>query len=283
MLKKYLIVSVALLVLVMTGGCGPAAEKSLSAFCAASSQAAMEPAARAFAAETGIEVLLNTGSSGQLLSQLELSQEGDLYFPASPEYLAAATDSNIVSPDTAVRINYLIPAILVQEGNPRGIKTLSDLSRPGLELAICDPQTVPAGLYAYELLEYNRVLEQVGKNIITYSENNERLSGLVILKAVDAAIAWDIAAIQQPDKLDAVYFRPDQVPRLSYMSGAVTTFSHDRESARKFLDFLVSERGRAIFKEHGYITTEAEARQFAPGARIGGEYKLPVDYQPLVQ
>ncbi len=67
------------------------------------------------------------------------------------------------------------------------------------------------------------------------------------------------------------------------MPGAISTFTKDRESAQKFLDFLVSPQGQEIFSNWGYITTESEARKFAPNAEIGGEYKLPETYKPLVK
>jgi molybdate transport system substrate-binding protein len=79
------------------------------------------------------------------------------------------------------------------------------------------------------------------------------------------------------------YLKPEQIPRLSYIPGAISTFTEGKESARKFLDFLASPQGQKIFSEWGYIATENEARSFAPEAKIGGEYKLPETYEPLVK
>jgi molybdate transport system substrate-binding protein len=256
---------------------------SITAFVASSGKVALQEAAQVFTAKTGVQVFLTVGGSGSLLSQLELGKTGDIFLPASPDYVDKAVAAGVINPGTDVKINYLVPAILVQKGNPLHISGLSDLARPGVKVAICDPATVPAGLFAYEILEYNNVIHVVGDNIVTYSTSNENVSSLVILKTVDAAIAWDVVGVQQPDKLDIVYLQPNQVPRLSYMSGAVTTFTTNKQAAQAFLDFLVSPDGQAIFKKNGYYTTEAEARKFAPNAMIGGTYQLPADYQPLVK
>ncbi|MFH1646739.1 MAG: molybdate ABC transporter substrate-binding protein [Chloroflexota bacterium] len=272
-----------LVLLVSAYGCAAPEKPSLYVFAGSSSKAALEVAARAFEAETGIGVYLNIGSSGTLLSQIELTKRGDLYLPASPDYIEKAAGKGVIFSDTEVKTNYLVPAILVQEGNPRNITGLPDLAGPGLRIAICDPQNVPAGRYAYEILDYNNLLAEIGNNIVTYSGNNEEVSSLVILQSVDAAIAWDNVVLQRPDKLDVVYLQPYQVPRLSYMSGAIITYTEHREMAQRFLDFLVSPEGRAIFRKNGYYTAEAEARRYAPDAEIGGEYKLPADYRPLVK
>jgi hypothetical protein len=49
------------------------------------------------------------------------------------------------------------------------------------------------------------------------------------------------------------------------------------------LDFLISDEGHGVFKQTGYYTNESEAKIFAPNAQIGGEYKLPECYKPLVK
>ena len=277
---------VCLTTLSVLSGCsnqGSSGNRELTAFVGSSAKGAMDPSAQLFSGKTGIKVFINYGGSGTLLSQMELAKTGDLYIPASPDYIAKATADKAVFPETETRIYYLVPAILVQKGNPRNIKSLSDLTRPGLKIAIADPKTVPAGLYAYELLDFNGLLQGVGKNILAYGTTNEQISTYVILKTVDAAIAWDVVAIQQPQNLDVVYPQPNQIPRLSYMSGAISTYTRNEADAQSFLNFLNSPEVRAIFKQNGYYTTLDEAKKFAPDAQIGGEYKLPADYTPLAQ
>jgi molybdate transport system substrate-binding protein len=261
----------------------PVVNKEISAFAGSSSKAAMDAAAVAFREKTGIKVNLTYGGSGTLLSQIMLSKTGDLFIPASPDYIDKATKDNIIYPDTETKLYFLVPAILVQKGNPQNITSLSDLAKQGTKVTIADPKSVPAGLYAYEILDYNKMLTSIGQNIVTYGDSNEKISSYVILKSVDAAIAWDNVGVQQPDKLDIVYLHPFQIPRLSYMSGAVTTFNKDKESSQKFLQYLTSTEGQLFFKKFGYYTTESEAKKFAPNAQIGGIYTLPSDYTPLVK
>ena len=105
---------------------------------------------------------------------------------------------------------------------------------------------------------------------------------MVTLKSVDAILGWRVFS-EWHDTIDVVYLEPEQVPRLSYIPGAISTYTEDRESALKFLDFLVSPQGQEIFSRWGYIATESEARKFAPNAEIGGEYRLPGTYKTLVQ
>ena len=218
-----------------------------------------------------------------MLSQIKLSKSGDLYIPGSPDYIVKAERDSLTDPKSTKVIAYLIPVIAVQHGNPKNIQSLADLAKPGIKVGIGNPEAVCLGLYAVEILDYNHLLAEVGKNIVTYAESCEKTATLLSLKQVDAVIGWHVFHDWDPDKIDVVYLGPEQLPRIAYIPGALTTFTQDRDSAEKFLDFLVSPQGQEIFKKWGYITTESEARKFAPNAKIGGEYKLPADYKPLVK
>ena len=286
MVKNWLFLLLSgLLVLVSISGCSGGEEKSITAFCGSASKPPLEDAAKAFEEETGIKVYLNFGGSGTMLSQLKIAKEGDLYIPGSPDYMGKADRDGVVYPDSAKIIAYLVPAILVQKGNPKNVQSLSDLAKPGIEVGIADPATVCVGLYAYEILEANDLLDDVWEagTIVTHAESCEKTASLVVLKAVDAVMGWDVFASWNPDAIDVVFLKPEQIPRLGYVPGAISTFANDRESAQKFLDFLVSAEGQEIFSRWGYITTEDGAREFAPEAKIGGEYQLPDNYQPLVR
>ena len=283
MIKKAVFLLVGVLLLFATvGGCAEDGTKTITAFCGSASKPAMEEAARAFEQETGIRVYLNFSGSGTMLSQMKISQSGDLYIPGSPDYMVMAENDGVIDPDSVKIISFLVPAILVQEGNPAGIQKLANLARPGIEVSIGNPEAVCVGLYAYEILEYNNLLSEVEANIVTHAESCSRTATLVALKSVDAILGWRVFASWH-DTIDVVYLEPQQIPRLAYVPGAVSTFAEDSESAEKFLDFLVSPRGQEIFQEWGYISTENEAREFAPDAQIGGEYQLPTDYKPLIK
>ena len=241
------------------------------------SKPAMEEAARVFEEETGITVFLNFSGSGTMLAQMKISQSGDLYIPGSPDYMAMAEEDGVVVPDSIEIISYLVSAILVQQGNPDNIRELADLARPDTKVGIGNPEAVCVGLYAYEILEFNNLLQEVKPNIVTHAESCSKTATLVALKSVDAIIGWRVFS-EWHDTIDVVYLEPEQIPRLSYIPAALSTYAQDKESAAEFIDFLISARGQDIFKKHGYLATEEEAREFAPYAQIGGEYTLPPDY-----
>lgn len=281
--KLFIPAIIAILVFVSFSACVPQEEKTITAFCGAASKPAMEEAAQVFTKQTGIQVYLNFGGSGTVLSQMKIAKEGDLYIPGSPDFMVIAERDGIVEPGSAKIIAYLVPTIVVQPGNPKNIQTLADLANPGVKVGIGNPESVCVGLYALEILEHSGLLEAVGKNIVTYAESCEKTATLIALKSVDAIIGWDVFPAWNPRTMDAIPLKPEQLLRIAYIPVAMSNFSKDKESASKFVDFLTSPEGKDIFGKWGYITTESEAREFAPRVQIGGEYKLPRNYKPLVK
>ncbi len=275
----YLVTTVFLLNLV--GGLG-AFERRIAAFCGAASKPPMEEATRVFEKKTRIKVDLLFGGSGTILFQMKLSRRGDLYIPGSPDYMVRAEREGVVNPKTVKIITYLVPAILVQKGNPKKIRALSDLAKPGIKVGIGNPEAVCVGLYAVEILGKKGLLKGVEKNIITHAPSCDATASLLVMKKVDAIIGWEVFSKWNPDKIDVVFLKPDEVPRLAYIPAGISTYSQDKKSAKKFIDFLTSPECQRVFARWGYIATEKEARKFAPKAEIGGEYHLPKDYQPPV-
>lgn len=260
-----------------------AAEKTLTAFCGSASKPPLEEAAQRFKEKTGIRVDLQFGGSGTVLSQMKLSRRGDLYIPGSPDYMIIANRQGLVNPQSIKILAYLVMAIDVQHDNPKNIKNLSDLAEPGIRVGIGNPEAVCVGLYAVELLEKNNLLQQIRNNIVTHAPSCEAVASLLVMKKVDAVIGWKEFSKWNPEQIETVLLKPREIPRLAYIPAAISAYSRDPESARAFIDFLASPEGQAFFVKWGYITTEKEARIFAPQAVIGGEYILPRDYQPPVQ
>ncbi len=254
----------------------PFAGRSIEVFVGSASKPATEEAAKLFEERTGAQVVLHFGGSGQMLSQIRLTHRGDLYFPGSSDYMELACREGLAVAETEERIVYLIPAINVPKGNPQGIKTLADLSRPGVRVGIARPDAVCVGLYAVEVLDKAGLAEQVRPQIVTQAESCEKTAQLVALGSVDAVIGWRVFQYWDPEKIETILLPPEQISRIGYIPIAMTPFANDKELAQQFIEFLRSDSGQAVFRKWHYLTSEAEARAFAtPETPVGGYWPLP--------
>lgn len=114
--------------------------EGLLVFAGAATTPPTTDAAKAFEEKTGVKVDVIFGGSGYVLSQMKLAKQGDLYFPGSSDYMELAKREGYVLPETEKIIVYVVPAINVQKGNPHHIQGLKDLLKPGLRVAIANPE-----------------------------------------------------------------------------------------------------------------------------------------------
>ena len=88
-------------------------------FCAAGIKGPVSEAAKAYEEEFGIKVQIQYGGSGTLLSNLEISNQGDLYIAADSSYTDIARDKGLVQ--ETLPLSLLHPVIAVPLGNPKNI------------------------------------------------------------------------------------------------------------------------------------------------------------------
>lgn len=128
-----------------------AGQKSLLVFCAAGISAPVEAAAREYEQAYGVRVQLQYGGSGALLSNLRLTDTGDLYLAADESYTKSARAMGLLA--EIIPLARQRPVIAVARGNPKKIHTLEDLRRPDVRVAMANPDAASIGRTVRDLLQ----------------------------------------------------------------------------------------------------------------------------------
>lgn len=258
------------------------AQEKLLVFAGAASKPPTEEAAALYEKKTGVKVEIVFGGSGYVLSQMKLAKQGEIYFPGSSDYMELAKRNGDVYPETEKIIVYLVPAINVQKGNPHHIRTLKDLTKPGLKVAIANPEGVCVGAYAVEIIEKEMTSEQKAafkKNLANYTGSCEKTATAISLKQADAVIGWRVFEHWDPERIETVPLDPVQIPRIGYIPIAIAKFTKNRQAAQDFIDFLLSPEGRAVFAKYHYFSTpEAAFEWLGVKKPVGGEYVIPAEW-----
>ena len=253
-------------------------EKSIMVFAGAASKPATEEAATAFEQKTGIKVHLNFGGSGYVLSQMQISKQGDIYFPGSSDFMEIAKEQKLVFSETEKIIAYLVPAINVQKGNPHKIKELKDLLNPLLKIAVANPEGVCVGTYALEIIEKNfSEFEKSAfkNNLVNYTGSCSKTAAAVSVKSVDAVIGWRVFQYWEPQSIQNIDLDKSQIVRIGYIPVAVSKFTKKKNDAMAFIQFLQSEEGMHIFRKYKFLMTPQQAYEYIGEEKpIGGEYKV---------
>jgi len=282
-MKKFLFIPFFLLLVLIQNT--HSSSKRLLIFAGAASKPATEEVVKIFQEKTGVPADVIFGGSGFILSQMKLAKKGDLYFPGSSDFMEVAKREGLLYTESEKIVVYLVPAINVQKGNPKGIHFLKDLTKDGTRVAIANPEVVCVGAYAVEIIEKNFTpieKEKFKKNLVNYTESCEKTANVISLKAVDAVIGWRVFHYWDPGRIETIYLKPEEIPRIGYIPIAISKLTQDRILAQKFIDTLLSPEGKAIFKKYHYLMDLSEARQFTrPDTPVGGEYILPLEWRTM--
>lgn len=257
-------------------------ENRLQVYVGAASKPPTEEIATLYEKKTGVKIDLIIGGSGYILSQMILSKQGDIYFPGSSDYMEIAKKKGAVFPETEKKVVYLVPAINVQKGNPKNIQSLKDLTKPGIKVAIANPEGVCVGIYAIEIIERFFTPEEkksFRKNLMNYTESCEKTATAISLKLVDAVIGWRVFQHWDPDRIQTIPLKEKEILRIGYIPIAISTFTKNKSEAQKFIDFVLSQEGISIFKKYQYFITPKEAFSWIGKEKpIGGEYIVPQEW-----
>ena len=255
-LKKKRILILGLSILLVCGtliGCGQKQQstakndtdkKTLLIYCAAGVNKPMEEIAKEFEKKYGTKVQYTYANSSELISQMEVSKKGDICVLASKEDYETANKKGLVL--ARKDLVYHVPVIAVPKGNPAGIKTLNDFTKPGVKVILGDSKTSPLGKLASKLFQKQGIESQVKNNIVSTVTTVNEMVTFVSMKKADASIMWEDNALNASKSIDLVQIPKDQ-NLIKVVPISVLKSSKDKELSNKFVSFITSSQAKSIF------------------------------------
>ena len=261
MRKVLSLILIAGLFVSMAGFAGVAfaADDALIVYCGAGLMKPMDVLKASFEEENGIEVRMIYAGSGELFGMISTRQEGDVYIPGDIKYTNDALEKGIVLEEGSETICYHVPVILTPGGNPANIKSLEDLGREGVKVALADEKAAAIGNVSLAILKKNNLLEQVNKNVVTRPSTTNQLLIYTATAQVDATIAWEDQALwgEGKGKIDVVRI-PSEQNLIKTIPASVVTFSKRQEEAKKFVRYISSDSGKTVWAEWGFPVEKPE-------------------------
>lgn len=233
---------------------GDDSTREITVFAAASLTDAFSEVAEAFEAQNdGVEVVLNFAGSSQLAAQLIEGVAADVFASANPAQMQAVIDAGLIEPRTEELFVSNRLTIVVPADNPAGVTALEDLAQPGVQLILA-VEGVPVREYTDEVVAAMPAdfQAQFYGNLVSEEDNVRQVSAKVALGEADAGIVYssditpDIAGLVQQIDIPAA-----QNVIAAYPIAPLAESPH-WELAQRFIDFVLSEEGRAILGRWGF-------------------------------
>jgi len=234
-------------------------EGNVVAYTAASLSGVSPKLAEGFATMyPGHKVTFNLAGTQALKTQVVNGAYADVFISASNAYTKELTTggyfvSGTVKPLTS---NYVI--VILPKNNPANIKSLSDLAKPGLKIAVAD-KSVPVGAATTSVMTNLAKTAELGKawntsvysNVVTYETSEPAVASKVELGEVDAGIVYESTYIAGKDKYVAINI-PKAVNYLQTYTIGVMKGSTSKGAAADFENFMLSSAGQQILEDYGF-------------------------------
>ncbi|WP_307841958.1 molybdate ABC transporter substrate-binding protein [Salinibacterium sp. SWN1162] len=223
-----------------------ALQGELTIFAAASLTASFTELAEAFSAENpGVTIApISFDGSSTLATQISEGAPADVFASADDATMQQIGDELATVP-VSFASNEL--QIAVQPGNPRDITTLSDLAKPGVQVALCAP-AVPCGAAARILLD----AAAVDLTPVTEEQNVKAVLTKVELGEVDAGLVYVTDVQDAAGTVDGVAIADAATARNNYPI-AVLNEAAQPAIAAAFVDFVLSAPGQSILASYGFV------------------------------
>ena len=204
--------------------------------------------------EPGATVRLNLGGSGTLQRQIEQGAPVDLFISASPEEMDALASEGLLLAGTRRDLlkNRVVLIVPVAKSS---VMTFQDLTNPGVkEVAIGEPQTVPAGKYAEQVLTHLGLYEKL-KSKFVFGKDVRQVLTYIATGNADAGIVYATDA-KTSSRVKVVAVSPENWHSPVVYPVAVMKGARNVETAKDFEAFLLGAQARTVFTKYGFVSVE---------------------------
>ena len=222
-----------------------ASTASITVFAAASLTGTFTQIGKQFeAAHPGDKVTFSFGPSSGLATQITNGAPADVFASAAP----ANMDQVVTAGDASNPQDFAknIMEVAVPPSNPANVKSVNNLAKKSVKVALCQPQ-VPCGVVAAEVFKNAGItvkpvtLEADVKSVLAQVELNEVDAGMVYVTDVQAA----------GTKVKGVQIPADDNASTLYPIAAISKSSH-QSVAQAFVAYVLSPAGQQVLSAAGF-------------------------------
>jgi len=193
---------------------------------------------------------------------------GNLHITHQPDVYTAGQGGIVAMEDYLDRTEayaYNRLSLMVPKGNPKKIRTLADLKRPDVRVSMPNPawegigkQIVASYRKAGGEDLYEAIMDAKVNDGSTYlTRIHHRESPLrILLGDADVAPVWTSEVDYQRSighPVEEISIPADQNSRATYVAGKLKKAPHP-EAAELFMNYLVSDEAKAIYRKYGFET-----------------------------
>ncbi|WP_406533527.1 molybdate ABC transporter substrate-binding protein [Methanobrevibacter sp.] len=203
----------------------------------------------------GVTVTATYASSGDLQTQIENGLETDVFMSAANKQMNALADEGIVDNDTNLQFLENKVVLIVPADSDINMTSFDDIKDVEGNIAIGDPESVPAGQYAKEVLTNLGMWDEIEPKLSLGTDVTAVLNQ-VAQGSADCGIVYSTDALSTDDVKVICEAPEDALDTPVIYPIASIKDTNDTEATQAFMDFLQSQEAKDVFVEYGFTLHE---------------------------
>ncbi len=189
------------------------------------------------------------GGSNALAAKIALGAPADVFASANLTLPTQLFSKGLCSQPVVFTRNTLV--IVVPTANPANIRSIYDLTKPGIKLVVAGPG-VPVGTYTLQILKNMNLTAAVTKNVVSQETDVREVLAKVALGEADAGFVYSTDAKTVPGKVKVLKVPAWAQPKVQY-GICVVSKSADKTDAQAFINKVMSKAGQAQMLAYGFL------------------------------
>jgi molybdate transport system substrate-binding protein len=196
------------------------------------------------AAHPGTTVKFNFAASSALAESIAQGAPADVFASASAKNMKQVTDSGDATDAKTFANNVM--EIAVPPDNPGKVAAVTDLTRPGLKVALCQAQ-VPCGATAQAVFDKQKLTVKA----VTLGADVKSVLTQVQLGEVDAGVVYKTDVQAAGAKVKGIEIPADQNASTAYPIATLSK-APNADGAKAFLEYVLSADGTKVLEAAGF-------------------------------
>lgn len=238
------------LTLIFLIGCNvkSSAKNEVNVYVAASLENAMNEIVNDFEKNNDVNVLINSGSSENLMLQIEEGAKCDIFFPASEVQMKNLINKGLIDEKNVVNLLSNRIVLIKAKGSNSNVTSFENAFL-AKNIAI-GGEGVPIGNYA------RQVFTLIGNfNNIMDMEINEGANTTAVLTSVaeganEIGVVYKTDALSMADKVEIIDEADFFDDKIIYPLGVLE--NSNNENVKKLYEYILSEESKSVFERYGF-------------------------------
>jgi len=212
---------------------------------------ALEDIKQIYENENDVSISFNLAGSGTLAQQIQQGAPTDLFISANEEWMDTLSEEDLMVEDSYEILTKNKLVLITHQATDFSFDTFDTINSEEIEqIAVGNPETVPAGAYTKEALESMDLWDELSEKVV-YAKDVRQVLTYIESQNADIGFVYESDAMSSDD-IHIIDTAPSDSHEPIVYPMMIVKDSEHIEATEDFAQFLTSKEAQEIFENYGF-------------------------------